>query len=51
MGVLLAGFVANILLIEPLGWPLSGALLLIVSRALGARSTVRDIGIAWCSAS
>lgn len=46
VGLLLAGFVANILLLEPLGWPLSGALMFfIVSRALGARDTLRDIAI------
>jgi putative tricarboxylic transport membrane protein len=47
VGVLVAGFVGNVLLMEPLGWPLSGALMFfVVSRALGARSTVRDAGIA-----
>jgi putative tricarboxylic transport membrane protein len=47
VGILLAGFVGNILLMEPLGWPLSGALMFfVISRALGARSTVRDAGIA-----
>lgn len=45
---LLAGaFVANILLIEPLGWPLSGALLFWGgARALGSRTPLRDIPIA-----
>jgi len=47
MGILVAGFVGNILLMEPLGWPLSGALMFfVISRALGARNTLRDIGIA-----
>jgi putative tricarboxylic transport membrane protein len=47
VAILLAGFVGNIVLMEPLGWPLSGALMFfVISRALGARSTVRDIGIA-----
>lgn len=40
-------FVANIVLIEPLGWPLSGALLFwLGARALGSRSPLRDIPIA-----
>ena len=47
VGLLLAGFVANILLLEILGWPISGALMFFVmARALGSRSTLRDVGIA-----
>ncbi len=40
-------FVANIVLIEPLGWPLSGALMfLVMSRALGSRTLIRDVAVA-----
>lgn len=47
MAILVAGFVANIFLIEILGWPLSGALLFyVVAYSLGARKPVLDIGIA-----
>ena len=47
VGVLVGGFVANIALIEPLGWPLSGAILFYVAAfALGSRSPLRDIAIA-----
>jgi putative tricarboxylic transport membrane protein len=47
MAILVAGFVANILLIETLGWPLSGALLFyVVAFSLGARNPLRDIAIA-----
>ena len=47
VGLLLVGFVGNILLLEVLGWPLSGALMFfVIARALGSRSTVRDIAIA-----
>ena len=47
VAVLVGGFVANILLIETLGWPLSGAILFYVAAfALGSRSPLRDIAIA-----
>ena len=40
-------FVANALLIEPLGWPISGAILFFGSAfALGSRHYVRDAAIA-----
>jgi len=42
-----AAFVANALLIEPLGWPISGAILFWgVAFALGSRHYVRDAAIA-----
>jgi putative tricarboxylic transport membrane protein len=46
IGVLVAAFVANALLIEPLGWPVSGAILFFGSAlALGSRHYVRDLVI------
>ena len=45
--VLAAAFVANALLIEPLGWPISGAILFWGSAfALGSRHYIRDAVIA-----
>ncbi len=45
--LLAAAFVANALLIEPLGWPISGAILFWGSAfALGSRHYVRDAAIA-----
>jgi putative tricarboxylic transport membrane protein len=45
--MLAAAFVANALLIEPLGWPVSGAILFWGSAfALGSRHYVRDAAIA-----
>ena len=45
--MLAAAFVANALLIEPLGWPISGAILFWGSAfALGSRHYVRDVAIA-----
>jgi putative tricarboxylic transport membrane protein len=47
VGLLAAAFVANALLIEPLGWPISGAILFWGSAfALGSRHYVRDAAIA-----
>lgn len=47
VGLVLVGFVGNILLLETLGWPLSGALMFfVIARALGSRTTLRDMGIA-----
>jgi putative tricarboxylic transport membrane protein len=47
VGVLAAAFVSNILLIEVIGWPLSGALMFwVAAQALGSRSRIRDVGIA-----
>jgi putative tricarboxylic transport membrane protein len=47
IGLLATAFVANALLIEPLGWPLSGAILFWGSAfALGSRHYVRDAVIA-----
>jgi putative tricarboxylic transport membrane protein len=47
VGLLAAAFLANVVLIEPLGWPLSGAVLFWGgTRALGSRTPVRDVGIA-----
>jgi putative tricarboxylic transport membrane protein len=47
VALLAAAFVANIALIEPLGWPLSGALLFWGGAfALGSRAPVRDVPIA-----
>ena len=47
IGLLAAAFVANALLIEPLGWPVSGAILFWGSAfALGSRHYVRDAVIA-----
>ena len=45
--MLAAAFVANALLIEPLGWPFSGAILFFGSAfALGSRHYIRDAAIA-----
>jgi putative tricarboxylic transport membrane protein len=47
VGLLAVAFLANALLIEPLGWPLSGAILFWGSAfALGSRHPVRDAVIA-----
>jgi putative tricarboxylic transport membrane protein len=47
VGLLIAAFVANVVLIEPLGWPLSGSLLFWgAALALGSRTPLRDIPIA-----
>ncbi len=47
IAMLAAAFVANALLIEPLGWPVSGAILFWGSAfALGSRHYVRDLVIA-----
>jgi putative tricarboxylic transport membrane protein len=47
VGFLAAAFVANIMLIEPLGWPLSGSLLFWAGAfALGSRTPLRDVAIA-----
>jgi putative tricarboxylic transport membrane protein len=47
IAMLAAAFVANAVLIEPLGWPLSGAILFWGSAfALGSRHYVRDVLIA-----
>jgi putative tricarboxylic transport membrane protein len=47
IALLAAAFVANALLIEPLGWPISGAILFFGSAfALGSRHYVRDAVIA-----
>jgi putative tricarboxylic transport membrane protein len=44
VGLLAGAFLANIVLIEPLGWPLSGALLFFGGAlALGSRTPLRDI--------
>ena len=51
VGLLAAAFVANIALIEPLGWPLSGALLFWGGTfALGSRAPLRDVPIALAMA-
>lgn len=48
VGMLAAAFIANALLIEPLGWVFSGALLFWGSAfALGSRHYVRDVVIAF----
>jgi putative tricarboxylic transport membrane protein len=47
IGLLVAAFAANALLIESLGWPISGAILFFgTAFALGSRHYVRDIAIA-----
>lgn len=47
VGMLLAAFLANALLLERIGWPLSGALLFFgCTFALGSRAYVRDIAVA-----
>jgi putative tricarboxylic transport membrane protein len=47
--LLLAGaFLANVVLIEPAGWPISGAVLFFGSAyALGSRHLIRDVIIAF----
>jgi putative tricarboxylic transport membrane protein len=46
VGLLAAAFVANIVLIERAGWPISGAVLFFGSAyALGSRRIVRDIAL------
>ena len=48
VGLLAAAFVANALLIEPLGWVFSGAILFWGSAfALGSRHYIRDVVIAF----
>lgn len=47
-GLLLAAFVANVVLIEPAGWPVSGAVLFFgCAYALGSRRIVRDVVLAF----
>jgi putative tricarboxylic transport membrane protein len=47
LALMAAAFVANVALIEQIGWPLSGALLFwVTARALGSRTTLRDLGLA-----
>lgn len=47
MGMLFGAFLANILLIERAGWPVSGAVLFAgCTYALGSRRVVRDIALA-----
>ena len=47
VAILAAAFVANIVLIERVGWPVSGAVLFFGSAdALGSRRTVRDVALA-----
>ena len=47
IGLLVAAFAANALLVESLGWPLSGAILFFgTAFALGSRHYVRDLAIA-----
>ncbi len=47
IALLAAAFIANALLIEPLGWPISGAILFFGSAfALGSRHYIRDAAIA-----
>lgn len=47
MGMLVAAFAANALLIESLGWPISGAILFWgAAFALGSRHYIRDVVIA-----
>jgi putative tricarboxylic transport membrane protein len=47
VGLLVGAFVANILLIEVIGWPLSGALMFwLTARALGSAHPLRDAGLA-----
>jgi putative tricarboxylic transport membrane protein len=46
VGFVIGAFFLNILLIERLGWLLSGALMFVVAaRALGARSLLRDVAV------
>ena len=46
MGLLTIAFLANAVLIEPLGWPISGAILFFAAFALGSRHVIRDAVIA-----
>jgi putative tricarboxylic transport membrane protein len=47
VALLAVAFLANALLIEPLGWPLSGAILFLGSAfALGSRHHVRNVALA-----
>ena len=47
VGLLVGVFVANIVLIEPLGWPISGSLLFLGGAfALGSRTPLKDVPIA-----
>jgi putative tricarboxylic transport membrane protein len=47
VGVLVSAFVTNILLLDVIGWPLSGALMFwLGARALGSTHPVRDVGLA-----
>ena len=48
LAIMIAAFVANILLIERAGWPVSGAVLFFgCTYALGSRRLVRDIVLAF----
>ena len=48
IGLLFAAFLANILLIERAGWPVSGAVLFFgCAYALGSRRVVRDVVLAF----
>ena len=48
MGLVFAAFLANILLIERAGWPVSGAVLFFgCAYALGSRRIVRDVVLAF----
>jgi putative tricarboxylic transport membrane protein len=48
VGMVLAAFLANILLIERAGWPVSGAVLFFgCAYALGSRRVVRDVVLAF----
>ena len=48
MGMVFAAFLANILLIERAGWPVSGAVLFFgCAYALGSRRIVRDVVLAF----
>lgn len=47
LGLVMAGFLAFALLLNPLGWILSAALMFwTIATAMGSRSRVKDIGIA-----
>ena len=46
VGIVVGAFLLNIVLIERIGWPLSGAAMFVLAaRGLGARSLVRDIAV------
>ena len=48
MGIVLAAFLANILLIERAGWPVSGAVLFFgCAYGLGSRRVVRDVVLSF----